>query len=107
MKKLKTKKEVDNMSVVISTLAKFKRWLYGRGRKYVAGQSTVDVELACGVIGIAIDSMKHRLGHEEFKRLVCIAQCADPRGAEDKKVMSAAKRIVRYIDKAEFRQGRR
>lgn len=101
MKKSKTEKEVNGTSVVISNLVKFKRWLSGRGRKYVAGQSTVDIEIVCGALGVAIDSLKHRLGHDEFKRLVRIAQRWCPNVAEDKKAMSAAKRIVRYIDKAD------
>lgn len=103
MKKLKTEKEVSGASVAISNLVKFKRWLSGRGKKYVAGQSTVEVDSVCWSLAFAIDSLKHRLSHDEFKRLVCIAQRWCPNVAEDKKAMSAAKRIVRYIDKADAR----
>ena len=92
---------VDETKLVVTNLMKFKRWLSGRGRKYVAGQTTVDIEVICSSLGIAIESMKHRLSHDEFKRLVCIAQKWCPNVAEDKKAMSAAKRIVRYIDKAD------
>ena len=93
--------ETDDTKTVIGNLVKFRRWLSGRGKKYVAGQSTVDIEIVCDSLGVAIESMKHRLGHEEFKKLFHIAQCASvPLGVDGKKAMSAAKRIVRYIDKA-------
>lgn len=104
MKKLKTEKEVSGASVAVSNLVKFKRWLSGRGRKYVAGQSTVEVDSVCWSLAFAIDQLRHSIGDEQFKTLVRMAQCTSvPLGDNEKSVLRAAKRIVRHIDKADAR----
>ena len=104
MKKLKTEKEVNGASVAVSNLVKFKRWLSGRRRKYVAGQSTVGIDSVCWSLAFAIDQLKHSISDEQFKTLVRMAQCTSiPLGDNEKAVLRAAKRIVRYIDKANAR----
>ena len=104
MKKVKTKKEVSDASVAISNLVKFKRWLSGRGRKYVAGQSTVEVDSVCWSLAFAIDQLKHGISDEQFKTIVRMAQCTSVSlGGSEKDALRAAKRVVRHIDKADAR----
>lgn len=95
-------KETKTVDSVIDTLTKFRRWCSGRGRKYIEGQMPVDATAVCEALTVALNSMKHRLSHGDFRAIARLAE--RPKNTLKPTEVAAlknARRIVRYLDKVD------
>lgn len=95
-------KETKVVDSTIDTLTKFRRWCSGRGRKYIEGQMPVDATAVCEAITVALNSMKHRLSHDDFRRIAHLAE--KPKcelDSTEAASLKRARRIVRYLDKVD------
>ena len=95
-------KETKAVYSTIDTLTKFRRWCSGRGRKYIEGQMPVDATAVCEALTVALNSMKHRLSHDDFRAIARLAE--RPKNTLKPTEVTAlknARRIVRYLDKVD------
>jgi len=89
---METKEAVDTLKV-------FKRWLSGKGKKYLPTGLPVSVGDVASAIDLACSHFKHRICPIEFRALVRMAIRSGAYDAIDKDALKSARKVIRYLDK--------
>lgn len=83
-----------------ATLRIFRRWISGKGRKYIPNDVPVRIDSLSSAIDNALDRFKYDMRPLLFRQLVEMAEKGRDRySRQDSCVLREAKKLVRHYDK--------
>lgn len=83
-----------------STLKAFRRWISGKGRKYIPSDVPVMIDSLSGAIDNALDRFKYEMHPLLFRHMIEMAERGRDRySRQDSCVIREAKRIAKHYDR--------
>lgn len=83
-----------------STLKAFRRWISGKGRKYIPSDVPVSIDSLSSAIDNSLDRFKYSMRPPLFRQLVEMADRGRDRySRQDSRVIREAKRIAKHYDR--------
>lgn len=83
----------------VETLKIHKRWINGKGRKYMPSNLPVGIFQISSAIDLACSHFKRRICPAEFRALVGMAIRGGAKGEIDRAALKSARKVIRYLDK--------
>lgn len=83
-----------------ATLRIFRRWVSGKGRKYIPSDVPVRIDCLSSAIDNALDKFKYGMSPLHFRQLVEMAEKGRDRySRQEAFVLREARKLVRHYDK--------
>lgn len=89
---------MDNKEAV-EALKIHKRWINGKGKKYMPTDLPVGIVQVSAAIDLACNHFKHRICPSEFMALVRMAERGGAKEEIDFEALKSARKVVRYLKK--------